>query len=427
MKFRTLTGTRYEARCADGCGAIIPADPNVKVVVDFDSRPRKTWIPAHSPDTSTWPPRGPRSESLPREPFPSGCERGSGSLGPDAGAWKGNAGNGRAEPAQDPTNGGSGGFAPASSLAPAQPKAPEPPAQPYGPAPAPLALLASTGNTDATPNPAAGVPWATASLTFNAGSFESARAGLADYAQPGETCAQLRERVNRLVLEDLERSVRAMRELHERLGDTAIRTLSPARAAGAPPAGASSPPFPPRVTTTSALPTHPVAPRALGGSSLGTRAQVLGGPPQDRGPSAPTVEGASPGCQTHPEGGFGPRGIRLPSEGASASLPRLRPSAVDVGRGPDTTPARGAPTVADLVARVQFELTDQGVKRSLAKKSAVAKLCELRGLQSLRECGPADERALRALLENFEQIDSWDLHDRHGQAPRLDARLVLPA
>lgn len=190
MRLRTITGTRWPATCADGCGTRIPPGPEVKVVVDFDSRPRKTWIPEHSPDAGTWKKDPPKEEA-------------------------------RASSQE--------GFQPASALrAPAEapPRAPEPPAQSKAPSPAPLALLGSAGASDATPNPAAGVPWATASLTFNAGSFESARAGLADYAQPGETCEQLRARVNRLVLEDLERSVRAMRELHERLGDMAPRKAS---------------------------------------------------------------------------------------------------------------------------------------------------------------------------------------------------------
>ena len=74
-----------------------------------------------------------------------------------------------------------------------------------------------------------------------------------------------------MVIEDLERSVRAMRELHERLGDSRIRTLSPARSAGALPAGASAtaPSSPP----SSAMQTQPsdlrssdasVAPRGPG-------------------------------------------------------------------------------------------------------------------------------------------------------------------
>ncbi len=372
MKLRTLTGTRYEARCADGCGAIIPASPDVKVVVDFDSRPRKTWIPAHSPDSSTWPPRWSRSESLPREPFPSGCERGSGSLGPDTGTWKGNAGNGHAEPAQGPTNGASGGFAPANSLPVVPPKAPEPPKAPSPPPP--LALLgsdASHNEEEASASPQAGRAWSSGGLTVNPGKFESVRAGYADYALPGESAEQLAVRVNAVIEADLRSKLALLVRLHREFGIPGPEYLR-STSSPAPPAG------------------------ALKGASA-----TLCSPP--------TV---------------------LPSSTTQAveeGPPRPGPLAVDLRPGRTSTTPRPGSAVTDLLARVQHELTDQGVKRSRAKRSAVGKLLELRGLRSLRECGPADERALRALLDNFGKIDDWDLHDGHGQAPSLDERLLLPA
>ena len=67
----------------------------------------------------------------------------------------------------------------------------------------------------------AGRPWASGQLVFNAGQFESARSGFADYARDGETAAQLRSRVNRITLEDLEAKVLALRALHARLEATA--------------------------------------------------------------------------------------------------------------------------------------------------------------------------------------------------------------
>ena len=51
------------------------------------------------------------------------------------------------------------------------------------------------------------------------GQFESARSGFADYARDGETAAQLRARVNRTILEDLEQKVLALRALHAKLRD----------------------------------------------------------------------------------------------------------------------------------------------------------------------------------------------------------------
>jgi hypothetical protein len=48
-------------------------------------------------------------------------------------------------------------------------------------------------------------------LVFNAVQFESARSGFADYARDGETAAPLR---TRLIPEDLEQKVLALRALH---------------------------------------------------------------------------------------------------------------------------------------------------------------------------------------------------------------------
>jgi hypothetical protein len=169
-------------------------------------------------------------------------------------------------------------------------------------------------------------------LTFNAGSFESARAGLADYAQPGESCEQLRARINRLVLEDLERSVRAMRELHERLGDTAIRTSSPGPRAGAPSGAPATPPS---------------------------------------SPSSPAP---------------------LPSEGASSAL-----------RGPGAGPT----SLPQLLLEIERETHDANLRRARNKRAALQECLALRGRASLRECGPADEYALRRLLGVFESVNEW--------------------
>ena len=54
---------------------------------------------------------------------------------------------------------------------------------------------------------------------FNAGSFESARSGFPDYARDGEMARDLRARVNRTILEDLEQQVLALRALHLKLRD----------------------------------------------------------------------------------------------------------------------------------------------------------------------------------------------------------------
>ena len=62
-------------------------------------------------------------------------------------------------------------------------------------------------------------PRASDPLVFNAGSFESARSGFANYARDGESAKELRMRVNRTILEDLEAKVLALRALHAKLRD----------------------------------------------------------------------------------------------------------------------------------------------------------------------------------------------------------------
>jgi hypothetical protein len=59
-------------------------------------------------------------------------------------------------------------------------------------------------DAETTASPEAGRPWASGQLVFNAGQFESARSGFADYARDGENAKELRARVNRTILEDLE-------------------------------------------------------------------------------------------------------------------------------------------------------------------------------------------------------------------------------
>jgi hypothetical protein len=193
-RLRTVTGVRFATKCAC-CGAPIPRDPALKVVVDFGaSRPYPTYLREHSPDFGTY--RG-------------GC-------GPRA----------RADAVA-----GVPGFVPASALLP-RPGASE--GGSPAPPPTPSADPAHS-EADASPSPQAGRPWASGSLVFNAGSFESARAAFADYAKPDETAQQLRTRVNRVILEDLEQKVLALRALHEKLRDvTAGPSLGDVVARGRP-------------------------------------------------------------------------------------------------------------------------------------------------------------------------------------------------
>ena len=168
-RLRTVTGSRWPRKCACGCGLQIPRDPEVRYVVDFGApKPYPAYLREHSPDYGTY--RGrPRS-----------------------------AEDTSAVPA----------FHPASEL-PREP--PKPPLSSRS-----TAELAHE-DAEATASPEAGQPWASGQHVFNAGQFESARSGFADYAREGESAKELRARVNCTVLEDLEERVLALRTLHAKL------------------------------------------------------------------------------------------------------------------------------------------------------------------------------------------------------------------
>ncbi len=96
------------------------------------------------------------------------------------------------------------------------------PSAPRPPTPAKPTPELAHASADATASPQAGRAWATSQLTFNAGQFESVLFGYADYARDGENEAQLRSRVHEVVLAEVEQQVRAVRALHERLGDRGV-------------------------------------------------------------------------------------------------------------------------------------------------------------------------------------------------------------
>ena len=172
-RLRTVTGNRFPRPCACGCGQPIPRDPEVRYVVDFGApRPYPAFLREHSPDYG--------------------------------GVF--NRAKSRPASAED----GLPGFVRASDLPREESR--------FAPADPPRedrAHAEDGGETSASPE--AGRAWASGQLVFNAGSFESARSGFADYARDGETAAQLRSRVNRVILEDLEQRVIALHALHEKL------------------------------------------------------------------------------------------------------------------------------------------------------------------------------------------------------------------
>jgi hypothetical protein len=172
-RLRTVTGNPFPRKCACGCSGQIPRDPALRYVVDFSGpKPFKTYLREHSPDFGTYRGRPAAKTAGPELP----------------------------------------GFVRASELPRQAPEAEISIETEGTPDPA-------HSGADASPSPEAGRPWASGQLVFNAGQFESARSGFADYAKDGESPAQLRARVNRIILDDLEQKVLALRALHEKLRD----------------------------------------------------------------------------------------------------------------------------------------------------------------------------------------------------------------
>ncbi len=44
-----VEGQKRPSKCACGCGEVIPAGPSVELVLELGARPRKAWLPDHSP------------------------------------------------------------------------------------------------------------------------------------------------------------------------------------------------------------------------------------------------------------------------------------------------------------------------------------------------------------------------------------------
>ena len=169
-RLRTVTGNRFPRKCACGCGLGIPRDPEIRYVVDFGApRPYPAYLREHSPDYGTY--QGGRARKTEEDcgPVP-GFKTGTEILRESATTRE-------REVAHE--------------------------------------------DAETTASPDAGRTWASGQLVFNAGQFESARSGFADYAREGESAKELRARVNRTILEDLEQKVLALRMLHAKL-ETAV-------------------------------------------------------------------------------------------------------------------------------------------------------------------------------------------------------------
>ena len=174
-RLRTVTGNKFPRKCACGCGLPIPRDPEIRYVVDFGAiKPYPAYLREHSPDYGTYGASHARKTAESTDAVP--------------------------------------GFRPASELI-REPSKPSVTSRP--------SVEVAHEDAETTATPETGRAWASGQLVFNAGQFESARSGFADYARDGESAKELRARVNRTILEDLEEKVLALRALHAKLRDAA--------------------------------------------------------------------------------------------------------------------------------------------------------------------------------------------------------------
>ena len=98
--------------------------------------------------------------------------------------------------------------APSPVPAPVTPAPPSPPAPAREPTPGVAVSVVRTGEERA---------WSLLQVVYNLGSFESVKAGVADYARDGEDAQALAQRVAGLVYSELEAQVQALRSLHVRV------------------------------------------------------------------------------------------------------------------------------------------------------------------------------------------------------------------
>ena len=165
MKLRTFTGLDKETECACGCHQKLLARPDVQVVVDMDSPKwkRDRYLPGHA------------GNGYGSSPYAQRAKK-------------------EAPPSQAP--------------APTPPAPASPPAPTHDPAPNVAVSVVKTGEERA---------WSLLQVTYNLGSFESVKAGVADYARDGEDAQALAQRVAELVHSELEAQVQALRNLHARV------------------------------------------------------------------------------------------------------------------------------------------------------------------------------------------------------------------
>ena len=140
-RLRTVTGNRFARKCACGCGLQIPPDPEIRCVVDFGAaKPYPAYLREHSPDYGAYQGTRTRREDTTTVP----------------------------------------GFRPASEVLRESVAIRE--------------REVAHEDADATAIPEAGRAWASGQLVFNAGQFENARRGFADYPRGGKGTRELKPR-----------------------------------------------------------------------------------------------------------------------------------------------------------------------------------------------------------------------------------------
>ena len=145
LKLRTFTGLDKECTCA-GCGRVLLARPDVKVIVDMEGWPRKRYHPGCKPgaqkeEAKAPPMPGPASPS-PVGPVPAG---------------------------PSPTN----------------------PQPQVDPAPIPHPRVETTNAPSLSDNR----PWKILAVTISVGDYTSVKAGVADFGKEGESLEQLGSRL----------------------------------------------------------------------------------------------------------------------------------------------------------------------------------------------------------------------------------------
>lgn len=190
MKLRTFTGLDKETTCA-GCGKVIVARPDVKVVVDMEGWPRKRYHTGCKPGAQKEEAKTP-STPTPASPSPSGPVP----VGP-------------------------------------APAAPQPQVDP---SPIPHPKVETTNPPSLSDNR----PWKILKVTISVGDYTSVQEGVADFGHEGESLEQSGTRLVSELTKDVKTELDVVHNVQAGK-PLSVSTTSPAQAAGAPVKGVVGP------------------------------------------------------------------------------------------------------------------------------------------------------------------------------------------